>query len=275
MKKFTLFIIVLIISSSAYSQRKPKIKGNKNVVEVREDLEPFSAIELVDDLDIVIQKSTNDGYALEVDDNLIDVLKFNVDDGVLKISSFYNITSKKKLEITIFFQELSSIKMLNGKISMKDVISTDRLRVQTFGTSRLELNATADIMDITMEEISSGDFNLASDSLNITLKDRIDVKLYTTGASNNIYMYKNASAKMEGTADFLMAKLYGNSFLKASDLQANDVLLVTEDAPDVEVRALNTLQLSSKGGTRTKLYGEPQITILDFLDTSRLEKERN
>ncbi|MGO4918393.1 GIN domain-containing protein [Maribacter spongiicola] len=275
MKKFTLLIIVLIISSSAYSQRKPKIKGNKNVVEAREDLEPFSAIELVDDLDIVIQKSTNDGYALEVDDNLIDVLKFNVDDGVLKISSFYNITSKKKLEITIFFQELSSIKMLNGKISMKDVISTDRLRVQTFGTSRLELNATADIMDITMEEISSGDFNLASDSLNITLKDRIDVKLYTTGASNNIYMYKNASAKMEGTADFLMAKLYGNSSLKASDLQANDVLLVTEDAPDVEVRALNTLQLSSKGGTRTKLYGEPQITILDFLDTSRLEKERN
>lgn len=275
MKKFALIIIVLLISVNGYSQRKPKIKGNKNVVEVREDLEPFTAIELADDLDIVIQKATSEGYALELDDNLLDVLKFKVDDGTLKISSFYNITSKKKLEITIFFQELSSIKMMNGKISMKDVISTDRLRVQTFGTSRLELNATADIMDITMEEISSGDFNLASDSLNITLKDRIDVKLYTTGASNNVYMYKNASAKVEGTADFLMAKLYGNSSLKASDLQANDVLLVTEDSPDIEVRALNTLQLSSKGGTRTKLYGEPQITILDFLDTSRLEKERN
>ncbi|TDS19191.1 putative autotransporter adhesin-like protein [Maribacter caenipelagi] len=275
MKKFALIIIVLLISVNGYSQRKPKIKGNKNVVEVREDLEPFTAIELADDLDIVIQKATSEGYALELDDNLLDVLKFKVDDETLKISSFYNITSKKKLEITIFFQELSSIKMMNGKISMKDVISTDRLRVQTFGTSRLELNATADIMDITMEEISSGDFNLASDSLNITLKDRIDVKLYTTGASNNVYMYKNASAKVEGTADFLMAKLYGNSSLKASDLQANDVLLVTEDSPDIEVRALNTLQLSSKGGTRTKLYGEPQITILDFLDTSRLEKERN
>ena len=54
---------------------------------------------------------------------------------------------------------------------MKDVISTDRLHVYTSGTSRLELNATADIIDISMEEISSGDFNLASDSLNITLKD--------------------------------------------------------------------------------------------------------
>ncbi|HDZ06906.1 hypothetical protein LCGC14_0050960 [marine sediment metagenome] len=275
MKKFTLLVVVLFISVTGYTQRKPKIKGNKNVIEVREDLAPFTAIELVDDLDIVIQKASQEGYALELDDNLLDVLKFKVDGGVLKISSFYNITSKKKLEITIFFQELRSIKMLNGKISMKDVISTDRLKVATFGTSRLELNATADIMDITMEEISSGDFNLASDSLNITLKDRIDVKLYTTGTSNNIYMYKNASAKIEGTADFLMAKMYGNSSLKAADLQSNDVLLITEDSPDIEVRALNTLQLSSKGGTRTKLYGEAKITILDFLDTSRLEKERD
>ena len=267
--------MVSVISFQAYSQRKPKIKGNKNVIEVREDLEPFTAIELVDDLDVVLQKSSQEGYALELDDNLVDVLKFKVENGILKISSFYNITSKRKLNITIFFQEIRSVNMLNGKISMKDVISTDRLKVHTSGTSRLELNATADIIDITMEEISSGDFNLASDSLNVILKDRIDVKLYTTGANNSIYMYENASAKVEGTADFLMAKLYGNSSLKASDLEASDVLLITEDSPDAEIRALSNFQLSSKGGSKTKLYGDPKITISDFLDTSRLEKEKN
>jgi hypothetical protein len=275
MKKIALLFIVTIISFQGFSQRKPKIKGNKNVVEVRENLETFTAIELADDLDIVIQKSSQEGYELEVDDNLIDVLKFKVEDGILNISSFYNITSKRKLDITIFFQELNSINMLNGKISMKDVISTDRLTVRTSGTARLELNATADIIDITMEEISSGDFNLASDSLNLTLKDRIDVKLYTTGAKNSLYMYKNASAKVEGTADFLMAKLYGSSSLKAADLQSNDVLLIAEDSPDAEIRALNNFELSSKGGAKTKLFGDAKITILDFLDTSRLEKEKN
>ena len=275
MKKFTLLFIVTILSFQGFSQRKPKIKGNKNVVEVREDLESFTAIELADDLDITIQKSSQEGYELEVDDNLIDVLKFTVEDGILKISSFYNITSKRKLDITIFFQELNSISMLNGKISMKDVISTDRLTVRTSGAARLELNATADIIDITMEEISSGDFNLASDSLNLNLKDRIDVKLYTTGAKNSLYMYKNASAKVEGTADILMAKLYGNSSLKASGLQSNEVLLIAEDSPDAEIRALNTFQLSSKGAAKTKLYGDAKITISDFLDTSRLEKEKN
>jgi len=275
MKKLIVLLLISIVSVQVYSQRKPKIKGNKNVIEVREDLEAFTAIELIDDLDVVLQKSSQEGYALELDDNLVDVLKFKVEDGTLKISSFYNITSKKKLDITIFFQEITSLKMLNGKISMKDVISADYLKVFTSGTSRLELNATSDIMDITMEEISSGDFNLASDSLNITLKDRIDVKLYTTGAHNNIYMYKNASAKIEGTADVLKAKLYGNSSLKASELQSDKVQLHVEDSSDAEIRALNNFQLSSNGSSKTKLYGNPKITIIDFLDSSRLEKEKD
>lgn len=275
MKNVMILLLISIVSVQGYSQRKPKIKGNRNVVEIRKDLEHFTAIELVDDLDVTLQKSTQEGYALELDDNLTDVLKFNVENGILKISSFYNITAKKKLNITIFFQELNELRLSNGNMSMKDVISSAYLKVFTSGTARLELNATSDIIDITMEEISSGDFNLASDSLNVTLKDRIDVKIYATGAKNNMYMYKNASAKVEGTTDVFKATLYGDSTLKASDLQAGQVLLTLEDSSDAEIRALNDIQLSSKGGSKTKLYGDAKITILDFLDTARLEKESN
>lgn len=275
MKKYMVLVVIAIISVQLHAQRKPKIKGNRNVIEVRNDLEPFDRIELLDDLDIVLEKSLQEGYALELDDNLVDVLKFKVENGSLQISSFYNITGSKKLEITIFYNALSALTMRNGKISMKDVISAERLKVTTSGTSRLELNATANIIDISMEEISSGDFNLASDSLNIILKDRIDVKIYATGNSNTMYMYKNASAKVEGTAAYLTAKLYGNSTLKASELEAGEVLLVSEDSPDAEIRALNGFQLNSKGASKTKLYGNPKITILDFLDTSKLEKEKD
>ena len=187
MKRVVVLVMVMFMGLHAYSQRKPKIKGNKNVVEVREDLPAFHAIQLDDDLEIVLQKSSNEGYALEADDNLIDVLKFKVSDSTLVISSFYNITSKKKLNITVYYTEISALTMRNGEISMKDVISGSVLDVNTYGTSRLELNATADIININMEEISSGDFNLASDSLNLTFKDRIDAKVYATGEKNTMY----------------------------------------------------------------------------------------
>lgn len=273
MKKCVILLLITMISLPVFAQRKPKIKGNKNVIEVKDNLESFKGIELLDDLDIILQKATQEGYALVLDDNLVDVLKFNVENEILQISSYYTITSKKKLEIIVFYQELGSLKMSNGTIRMNDVISTERLKVHTAGTSRLEMNATADIIDITMEEISSGDFNLAGDSLNIILKDRIDVRVYTTGTNSNLYMYKNASAKVEGNTDFLMAKLHGQSTLDASGLEATDVYLGAEDATNAGIRALNGFQLSAKGASKTKLYGNPKITILDFLDTSHLEKE--
>lgn len=275
MKKVLVLIVILFMGFQSYSQRKPKIKGNKNVIEVRQDLPAFNAIQLSDDLEIILQKSSNEGYALEADDNLIDVLKFQVSDSILMISSFYNITSKKKLNITVYYTELNALTMKNGKISMKDVISTNRLEVNTYGTSRLELNATADIININMEEISSGDFNVASDSLNMVFKDRIDAKVYATGAKNTVYMYKNASAKMEGASSFLMAKLYGDSALKAEKFEATKLVLLSEDSPNAEVNVLEDFQLSSRGSSKTSLYGNPMITILDFLDSSQLDKKKN
>ncbi|MFS4466918.1 GIN domain-containing protein [Maribacter sp. 2210JD10-5] len=275
MNRVILVLLIGILGFQANAQRKPKIKGNKNVVEVREDLPPFHAIQLDDDLEVVLQKASNEGYTIEADDNLIDVLKFKVSDSVLVISSFYNIISKKKLNITVYYTELTDINMKNGEISMQDVISSDRLYVYTSGTSRLELNATADIIDISMEGISSGDFNLASDSLNLTLKDRIDVRVYATGEKNNVYMYKNASAKFEGTSDFFTAKLYGNSNLKAEKLEAQSAMIISQDSPSARVNVLSDFQLSSRGSSRTSLYGNPKITILDFLDTSRLDKEKD
>ncbi len=267
-------LLVLLVCFQTYSQRKPKIKGNKSVVEVREDLPAYNAIELIDDLEIVLQKGTEEGYTINADDNLIDVLKFKVVDSTLVISSFYKIISKKKLDITVNYTELESITMRDGKINMKDVISSDALVVNTFGPSRLELNATATVMKINMEGMSSGDFNLASDSLNITLKDRIDVRIYAVGASNSIEMHKNASAKMEGSADVFNVSLYGNSNLKASKLEAIKIIANLEESPNARLNALEHIELSSNGTSKTYLYGNAKIVIHDFLDTSQLHKEK-
>ncbi len=263
-------LIVLLVCFQTFAQRKPKIKGNKSVIEVREELPSYKTIELIDDLEIVLQKGPNEGYTINADDNLIDVLKFKVQDSILIISSFYKITSKKKLEITVNYTELESITMRDGKINMKDVISSDELHVNTYGPSRLELNATAPVMNINMEGMSSGDFNLASDSLNITLKDRIDVRIYAVGASNTIQMNNNASAMIEGSADLLSVNLFGNSNLKASKLEAANISANLEDSTNARLNAHENIELSSRGSSKTYLYGNAKIVVLDFLGTSQL-----
>lgn len=273
MKKLILLFLLFSIAT-VQAQRKPKIKGNKNVIEVNEDLPAFNAIELKDDLDIVLQKANTEGYHLTIDDNLVDVLKFKVVDSTLVISAFYKITTKKKLDITIKYYDLNSITANAGKIKTQDKIDTDELYVKTNGNAKLQLNATASVMDIVMDGNSSGDLNLEVDSLNITLKDRIDAGVYAVSETNIITMQDNASVKMDGSCVNMQINLSGNSNLKARKLQADLINANLEGSANAKIYATENLELSSRGASKTYISGDAKIEILDFLDTSELHKEK-
>jgi len=272
--KHVLFFVAFLICFHGFSQRKPKIKGNKSVVELTESLPAFNAIELNDDLDIELVQANQEGYSLTIDDNLIDVLKFKVEDSTLVISSFYKITSKKKLDIIIKYYELSRITTRDGRIQMKDVIETDELTLQTYGSSKLQLNANTVITNLTMEGNSSGDLSLESDSLNISLKDRIDVSIYSTSQRSNIEMYSSASAKMEGTAYAMSVNLFDKANLKARKLDAEGIEVIAEGSPTARVYASEVFELTSKGSSKTYISGDAKIDIIEFLDTSELHKEK-
>lgn len=272
--KHVLFFVAFLFCFHGFSQRKPKIKGNKSVVEVTESLPAFNAIELNDNLDINLEKANQEGYKLTIDDNLIDVLKFKVEDSTLIISSFYKITSKKKLDITINYYELSRITMRDGRIQMKDVIESDELTLETYGSSKLQLNANTTLTNLTMDGNSSGDLSFESDSLNITLKDRIDVGIYSTSQRNNITMYGTSSAKMEGTVYAMSVNLFDKANLKARKLDAEGVEIIAEGSPSARVYASEILELTSKGSSKTYISGDAKIDIIQFLDTSELRKEK-
>jgi hypothetical protein len=265
---------VLLICFQVYSQRKPKIKGNRDVIEVQERLPPFRAIELKDDLKIELAKAPEEGYAIEADDNLVDVLKFEVEDSTLIISSFYKITGKKKLDITVNYNYLDALTLRNGDIRMEDAIVSDYLDVKTYESARLQLNAEASQIDIDMEGNSSGDFVLTGDAMNFALKDRIDVRIYTDSGTNDFKMYKTASATMEGMVDSLNVDLFENSSLKGRRLVAKKAYLNLQDSPSAEVNVQEEMELTSSGSSRTYLYGDGKIKIIDFLDTSELHKKK-
>ena len=276
-KSFTvkkLIILVLILSScGVYAQRKPKIKGNRVVIEVREDLPAYNAIELNDDLEIYLQQASSPGYTITADDNLIDVLKFQVKDSTLIISSFYKITAKKKLEITVNYEEIQAITLRDGVVKMDDILSTYELSINTFGASRLQLNASSTLTNLNMEGQSSGDFNLDSDSLTVSLKDRVDARIYVVGEKNDIDLHKNASVRMEGTTDSLNLKLFENAKFKGEKFEAAVAKVDLEGTSDASVYAFRGIELLSRGSAKTYLYGNPKITIIEFLDRSELHKQ--
>lgn len=274
MMRYLVLGMALAFCLQASAQRKPKIKGNKNVIDYQEDLPPFNAIELQDDLEIRVQDGAREGYAITADDNLIDVLKFSVEDSTLVISSYYKITRKKKLDITVYYNYLEALTLYDGRVVMDGTINSDELYINTYESAKLQLNADAGLVNINMEGNSSGEFNLNAGETNFVLKDRIDVKVYSVSGVSSVKMYKNASVKIEGTTDELHANLFESSNFKGQKLEAAKVFLNAQDAAKSDVFALEELELSSAGSSETHLYGNPVITIHRFGDTSKLLKEK-
>ncbi len=271
--KNTLIILLCICCGTLYGQRKPKIKGNKSVVEVSEELPPFTGIELKDDLEIYLQRSSDIvGYTITADDNLIDVLKFEVKDSILHISSFYTITGKKQLDISVKYDQLSKITAKDGKIISEAIISADEMKINSGGNSRLDLQLTAAVTTVIMEDNSKANLNIDSDSLAVTLKDKIDANLYTVSNIHDLSLQDDAIANIEGTSDSLQIKMSGSSKLKAQKLEGGTVNLETGDTASARLHAYRKLHLASTGSAKVYLYGEPLIEISLFTDSSELYK---
>ncbi|WP_420602811.1 GIN domain-containing protein [Flagellimonas sp.] len=271
--KNLLLLLLLLCHISILAQRKPKIKGSRIVAEVNEELPAFNAVQLNDNLDIVLKKSFGPGYEITADDNLIDILKFKVEDSTLVISSFYNVTAKKQFDITINYTELRAITLKEGSITTDDVVNSDELFVDAFSNSRLNLKASAAVMDINLEDTSKGDFNVDVDSLNVGLSNRAEAYIYAVNGTSLVDVDGNTSLTFEGTSDTIEVNLAGNARVKAEKMEAGIVRARLENAANARIYAFKDLELNAKGNSRTYLYGNPKVTILEFLDTSQLIKK--
>ncbi len=266
-------VLLLLCHISLVAQRKPKIKGSRIVTEVNGELPMFNAVQLNDDLDIVLKKSYGPGYEIVADDNLVDILKFKVEDSTLIISSFYEVTAKKQFDIKVNYTELKAISVKEGSITSEDIIDSDELFVDAFANTRLELKASAAVMDINMEDSSRGDFNVDVDSLNISLNNRAEAYIYAVNETSLVDVEQNGSLTLEGTSERIEANLSDNSKLKAERMESATIKASLENSATARLNVYRELQISAIDNTRIYLYGNPRITILEFLNTAQLLKK--
>ena len=273
--KIKLLLLLLMCSTMAIqAQRKPKIKGNRTVIEVKDALPPFTKLELRDDLEVALRRSTEEAYTVTADDNLIDVLKFKIVDSTLVISSFYQITAKKKLDIVISYTQLNSIMLSDGKLTSIDKISSEVLKITTLGSAKIELGADAGLVKIDMQDNSSGTFNLTTDSLSVTLLNKADANIYSNSFNNALSMKDNTSLEIEGTADYFEFTVDGNAKLRAEDLETRKLTATLMGSSDARFFVTNTISLRQQGSSRCYLYGDPAIEIKQFTDTAELFKRK-
>ena len=268
-----MFALLFLGGVQVQAQRTPKIKGNRKVTELREQLPPFRHLKLQADLEVRLESTGSEGYDIRADENLIDVLRLEVRDSTLYISSFYKITGSKALDITVSFKELESVTASAGYLYNESPFQSELLDLSAEEDARLNMEFRASLCRVSLEGNGKADLRAEADSLSVILKERSDAFIYTVNDAMQVRLTDQSGLELEGISGEAAVEADGNAGIKGTRMEATTLHLTTTGSANARVRAMDQLELDASGGSRTYLYGTPKIEILRFTDRAELHKE--
>ncbi len=134
-------LMMLLSITVAYGQKKGKIKGNREVITRIYTVPPFLRVETGEELTVTLKKAADTTQIqLRADENLHEVLKWDVNDGTLKLWLSKKIISKKKFEITLFVDDKFQGIILHNyaKVVTDEKIRLERLYVELHDRARVD-----------------------------------------------------------------------------------------------------------------------------------------
>lgn len=275
MKKITVFFLAISLSAFTYAQKKPKIKGDKDVVMNTKTISNgFNAIEIDDALEVNMNQGQENIYTLNTDKNLQEIVQFVVKDSVLKIYTINKITSSKKLEINLQFINLEHITLKNdARVNGEGVLKSDVMYLNAYNSSKFELDIQAEEVIVTMQRNAGGKLKTRSTNTTIVMTDRTDLDASVQADKTTVTLTKSAQLDLEGDSDAVAFNLKDSSELNAKKMKASSADLYTSNKSDVYVYAGKNLELYAQGKSNIYVYGDPKIEIKGLTDKSKIIKK--
>ncbi|WP_055448343.1 GIN domain-containing protein [Lacinutrix mariniflava] len=273
--KIQLLIITCLITFSGFSQSTEKIKGSRNVTTQTTEIDQFNRLVISDDFKINIKQGELPSVQINTDDNLHEVIEFNVLEGSLNFKTNKRITSSKKMEITVIYKDSLNIIELkeDAELTGTSTLKVTDLIVRAKESSEVYLTIEAETFKYIAAGKTKAELNVTSKSTTLDLSDNTSIEALINSDTIVIDMLQRASAKLEGDANELTVNTDNSSVLKAEKLTANTCNLITEGRADVHIEASKDFIIEASGTTETYIYGSPKIELKTFEDDAILRKK--
>lgn len=273
MKK-SILLLILASTTLSFAQKKPKIKGDKNVIETTFDLIDFNAIEVRDDLEITFStQNYKNTYTLIADSNLYETIRLEVIDSVLKISSASKISSKKKLEIKVNAKKINRLILYNDcNIKQVGVLDSDFFELEAHDNAKIKLDVKASNIKTTMLNNASGDFFFQADSTRMTLSDGADIKGFFKSKHIDLDMYNDAEATLDGYCKEAKISMAGKPKLKAEKMIFEKVKIRESNNSEAEINCIDELKIFLEDKSKIYIYNSPNIIIEGLRDATEIIK---
>ncbi len=277
MKKILLILVLMIVATPLVTaQSTEKIKGDRNVTIKQTYIDDFETIIVDGNFSIEIVYNSKPSVNVEVDDNLHEVIQFDVVDGVLTFVETTRISSKKKLSITVNYGDaLKNIETRgDGEIRSLTSMELGDATLTTSDDSRAYLNIKAKTFLYKSSGKSKTRLNLTADSTKVELSDNSKLDALINSKTADFDLYLRSDAVIEGTATNSVIRLDNSTNFNGAKFDVKTADISLEDTSDLTISATETISISASGDSEVYLFGSPIITITKFEDTAKLQKKQ-
>lgn len=275
MKNIVLILLMVMVTIPSLVAQQ-KIKGDRNVTIKQTYVDDFHTLVVNGDFSIEIVYNSKPSVNIETDDNLHDVIEFNVVDGVLTIVETMRITSRKKLSITINYGDALQHMEVRGDGELRSLTSMELndATLITTDNSRAYLNVRAKSFDYKSSGKSKTRLNLTADSTKVEMSDNTKLDALINSNVVNFDMYLRSDAVIEGSASSSILRLDNSTNFNSPKFDVKSVDATLEDNSDLTIASTESITIAASGNSEVYLYGSPSITITKFEDTAKLQKKK-
>ena len=275
MKKIYLLIFVVLLSSNSFAQKKEKIKGSKIVTIVKHELEPYTEIEIEDNLEVFLIKSDKNSVEIETDENIHEVINHKIYGSTLRLNTNKDITGFKKLEVRILYTD--SLKMITvrheSKLNSIKEMQLANITIKTYDFSKSFLNVNTPNFILQSNDKSKVELNLKSEEAFIELSKNSEIKALISSNKLKCDMYQKSDATFEGDVNEMKLRLDNNAGYLGQKLTTKVLNLTAEGYTKCSVNTNGNLSITASGKSEVSIYGEPKIELKKFTENATLYKK--
>ncbi len=275
MKKYTLFLLILLFSNFALAQKNEKIKGSKIVTVEQKEIGDFEALEVTDNVEVYLDKGEKCELKIEADDNLHEIINIDLSLNTVRISTSKNVANFKKLIVRVTYT--NDLKMVTAKndavINAIQEILLNEITFKSYDNSKLNLNVNSKNFILQSDNNSKTELNLKSEKATIEVSKNATLKALITSADLKCDLYQKSKSNLEGDVTNAVIRLDNNAEFTGNNLFITNAELTTESYSKASVNVNSNISIDASGNSEIQLFGDQKIEMKRFIDNASLSKK--
>ena len=252
-KVFLLLMVTGLITINVFGQKK----------ETR-SVSGFTGIDASSVFDITVTKGSTESLTIEADNDVMQYVRSEVQNGVLRLYIDNNkVKNIKRLKASVVMQNLDKVSLSGAcKFTVNDMFAPDKFKANCSGVANMVLNVNTGQLNIDTSGASKIRIkaNVTGDTyMNVSGTAKIQSELNTSKA--NINSSGASSVELTGSANDFEIYLSGTAKLKAEDFSVKTATIKASGASKVTVNVSDALKVNSSGTASVNYKGSPTLEV--------------